>query len=111
MHAEIERLKANANICGIGAGCLHKLATIESQAAEIEILKQEHAQRTMFKKTDDAAFVKQVEETTELRAENQKLRDALEDTVGALRNMHSDTDETVEGYALVTASAALGDAK
>ena len=42
--------------------------------AEIEILKQEHAQRTMFKKTDDAAFVKQVEETTELRAENQKLR-------------------------------------
>ena len=44
-----------------------------------------------------------------LRAENQKLRDALEDTVGALRNMHSDTDETVEGYALVTARAALGE--
>lgn len=36
---EIEALKATANTCGSGAGCLHKMAVIEAQEADLEDLQ------------------------------------------------------------------------
>jgi len=65
---EIERLKADANTCGSGAGCLRKEATIDSQAAEIERLNNGW----------HMANKELLTESLELRAENQRLRKVLE---------------------------------
>ena len=89
-----EQLAQGIDECKFSLNDVHRAAAmLRSQAAEIE----------RHRTNSDL----QMQRAIRAEAEIERLRLALESTVGALRNRHGDTDESVEGYAIRDACAAL----
>jgi hypothetical protein len=66
------------------------------------------ADKYFFQLTDVNARIERLRtQLEEAQADAARLRNELQSTIGALRNMHGDADESVEGYAIRYALAAL----